>query len=392
MKIKNIKVYNYTAGWREWLFIKIETNKAINGWAECTDTFKNLNGFCGIIEDFKTLILEEDALNIERIIWKLKSKSKSSPGSLIQRAISAIENALWDIRAKNIQKPVYELFGKRKRQKMEIYWSHCGTTRVRTPKLLNKPAITSLKDVKNFCEEINKTDFKVIKTNLATFKNGPQIYMPGHIFTFENPELKLSTSTLNEIVNWIKELNTFLKKDIYIAVDLNFNFHTKDLIKIAKSLKNFRIKWLEIDCISPKTLIDLKKTTKIPIVTGETIMDLFYIKEFIDQNSADYFSIDLPWNGLTESIKISKYCKKKNYNITTHNYNGFLGTLMSANFAAIISNFFIGEIDFDEVEGIEKIFTDKPSINGRYLEIPSKPGWGCELIEKKINKFYSAKN
>ena len=258
MKIKNIKVYNYTACWREWSFIKIETNKVINGWAECTDTFKNLNGFCGIIEDFKTLILEEDALNIERIIWKLKSKSKSSPGSLIQRVISAIENALWDIKAKNIQKPVYELFGKKKRKEMEIYWSHCGTTRVRTPKLLNKPAITSLKDVKNFCKEINKTDFKVIKTNLAIFKNGPQIYMPGHVFTFENPELKLSTSTLNEIINWIKELNTFLKKDIYIAVDLNFNFHTKDLIKVANSLKNFRIKWLEIDCRSPKTLADIK--------------------------------------------------------------------------------------------------------------------------------------
>ena len=247
MKIKNIKVYNYTAGWREWSFIKIETDRKTNGWAECTDTFKNLNGFCGIIEDFKFLILEEDALNIERIIWKLKSKSKSSPGSLIQRAISAVENALWDIKAKDIQKPVYELFGKKQRQKMEIYWSHCGTTRVRTPKFLNKPAITSLKDVKSFCEEINKTEFKVIKTNLAIFRKKPQIYMPGHVFTFENPELKLSQSILNEIVCWIKELNTYLRNDIHIAVDLNFNFKTKDLIKIAKSLKNFRIKWLEIE-------------------------------------------------------------------------------------------------------------------------------------------------
>ena len=134
---------------------------------------------------------------------------------------------------------------------------------------------------------------------------------------------------LNEIINWIKELNTHLNKDIYIAVDLNFNFHTKDLIKIASSLKNFRIKWLEIDCRSPKMLVDLKKTTKIPIITGETIMEFIHMKEFIDQKCANYFSIDLPWNGLAESIKISKYCKQKNYKITTHNYNGFLGTLMS---------------------------------------------------------------
>lgn len=392
MKIKNINVYNYTAGWREWSFIKIETDKRFNGWAECTDTFKNLNGFCGIINDFKSLIIEEDALNIERIIWKLKLKSKSNPGSLIQRVISAIENALWDIRGKYFLKPVYELFGKRKRKEMEIYWSHCGTTRVRTPKLLNKPAINSLKDVKDFCYEINKTDFRVIKTNLAIFKNGPQIYMPGHVFSFENPKLKLSKSILNEIINWIKELNTFLRKDIFIAVDLNFNFHTKDLIKIAKSLKNFRIKWLEIDCRSPQKLIKLKKTTKIPIVTGETIMEFIYMKEFIDQNCADYYSIDLPWNGLTESLKISNYCMKKKFKITTHNYNGFLGTFMSANFAAMISNFFIGEIDFDEAEGVEKIFTEKPSINGRYIQVPLKPGWGCELLEDKINKFYSAKS
>ncbi len=64
---------------------------------------------------------------------------------------------------------------------------------------------------------------------------------------------------------------------------------------------------------------------------------------------------------------------------------------MSANLAAIVPNFFIGEMDFDEVDGVEKIFTDKPKINGRYLKIPSKPGWGCELIEERINKFYSAK-
>ncbi len=392
MIIQNIKVYNYTAGWREWSFIKIETNGKISGWAECTDTFKNLNGFCGIIEDFKTLILMEDALNIERIIWKLKSKSKSSPGSLIQRVISAVENALWDIKAKNVQKPVYELFGKKQREEIELYWSHCGTTRVRTPKLLKKPAINSLNDVKDFCQEINKSDFKVIKTNLAIFKNGPQIYMPGHVFTFENPELNLSENTLNEIVNWIKELNTHLKNDIYIAVDLNFNFNTKDLIRIANSFKNFRIKWLEIDCRSPKTLVELKKVSKIPIITGETIMEFFYMKDFIDQNSADYISIDLPWTGLSESLKISNYCQKKNYDVTTHNYNGFLGTLMSANLAAIIPNFFIGEIDFDEAEGVEEIFNNKPVINGRYLKVPSEPGWGCELNEKKINKFYSAKS
>ena len=242
MKIKNIELFKFTAGWREWSFIKISTDQNLIGWAECTDTFKNLNGFVGILKDFKDLIIEEDALNIDRVIWKLKTKSKSNPGSLIQRVISAIENALWDISGKHKNKPVHALFGNKLRDEIEIYWSHCGTTRVRTPDLLEKPAIKSLQDVKPFCEEINKTEFKVIKTNLALFSEGPKIYMPGHVVNFENPNLELKDTILKEIIAWINELNLHLNKDIYIAVDLNFNFKTKDLIRIAKSLEKFRIK------------------------------------------------------------------------------------------------------------------------------------------------------
>ena len=73
MKIKNIELFTYLAGWRQWSFIKISTEKNFIGWAECTDTFKNLNGFIGILKDFEGLILNEDALNIDRIVWKLKT-------------------------------------------------------------------------------------------------------------------------------------------------------------------------------------------------------------------------------------------------------------------------------------------------------------------------------
>ena len=391
MKIKNIELFTYTAGWREWSFLKIGTDQNLVGWAECTDTFKNLNGFIGILKDFEDLILEEDPLNIERIIWKLQTKSRSNLGSLIQRVISAVENTLWDIKGKNCNKPVHALFGNKVRDKIEIYWSHCGTTRVRTPEFIDKPPVKNLKDVKLFCEEINLTDFKVIKTNLAIFNNGPEIYMPGHQVKFENPKLELQDSVFIEICNWINELNSRLNKDIYIAVDLNFNFNEKDLIKIAKSLEKFRIKWLEIDSISTEPLIALKKETNIPIVTGETMMDLHSLKEFVDKECINYISIDLLWNGLIESKKIAEYCKLKNYKITTHNYNGYLGTLMSANFAAITPNFFIGEIDIDEVEGVDEIFTSKPEINGRFIEISNSPGWGCNLKETKLKKVFSAK-
>jgi galactonate dehydratase len=392
MKINNIKFCTIPAGWREWSFIKIETNSKIFGWAECTDTFQNKNGFCGILKDFESLIINEDPLNIKRILWKLNTKSKSNPGSLVQRVISAIENALWDIAGKNAKIPVYKLFGKKIRNNVEIYWSHCGTTRVRTPQFLNKPAIKNLKDVKNLCNEINKSKFTVIKTNLAIFKNGPAIYMPGHKIDFENPSLKLNKSIFNEFTMWIEEINKNLNKKIFIAVDLNFNFNTDDLIKISRRFEKYRIKWLEIDTYDPDFLLKVKKKTTIPIVTGECLMKLNEYKNFIDKKSANYFSIDVVWNGFSESVKIAEYAQKKEKKITTHNYNGVLGSFMSFHLATITPNFFLGEIDMDEVPNIDKIFSDTLKIDGNYAKITQNPGWGCDLNEEELKIFYSVKN
>ena len=65
---------------------------------------------------------------------------------------------------------------------------------------------------------------------------------------------------------------------------------------------------------------------------------------------------------------------------------------MSANLAASVSNFFIGEIDIDEIKNLNKVFSNSPDINRRFLKRQDSPGWGCKLNEKHIKKVFSAKN
>ena len=121
-------------------------------------------------------------------------------------------------------------------------------------------------------------------------------------------------------------------------------------------------------------------------------MELSSLKKFINKKFVDCISVDLIWNGLTESKKISDFCKEKSLDITTHNYNGYLGTFMSANFAASVPNFYIGEMDIDEVDNLDEVFSHSPNLLGRFMEIPNRPGWGCDLNEKKLKKFFSAKS
>lgn len=387
MKIKDIKLFTIKAGWKPWSFLKIETNSNLVGWSETTDTFGNENGFKGILKDYKNILIGEDPIQINKLIWKLETTTKSNSGSLVQRVIAGIENALWDINGKFCNRPVYELFGGKVRDKIELYWSHCGTTRVRNSKEAKKPKINNLADIKKFGKEVKKSGFKTIKTNIALFDKDSSIYMPGHKYQLNNPSLKMSSEVLSGIEFWISSLQKNIGKNISIALDLNFNFKLVDLKKICKRLEKYNLKWIEIDNIDSKVLTHLRKETSIPLVSCETLDKVISYKPYLENKSLDYASIDTIWIGFGASKKISDLCNLYDTNITTHNYNGYLGTLINGHLGSIIENFFIGELDFDEPPGIKSIFSDNLNIHDGFLKLNNKPGWGCDIIEKNLKNY-----
>ncbi len=389
MKIKEIKIFNIQAGWKPWSFLKIETNTKFIGWSETTDTFGNQNGYAGILKDYKNVLIGEDPREINKLIWKLETKTKSNPGSLVQRVIAGIENALWDLNGRYYNIPVYQMFGGKLRDKIKVYWSHCGTTRIRNAKEARKPEIKNLKDLNKFGKEVIKSGVKVLKTNIGILdKNKNFIYMPGHKYEFKNPSLAMSDKIYEGIDFWIRNLQKSVNNKVSIALDLNFNFKPVDLKKICKRLSKYNLKWLEIDVNNENSLLVVKNSTSIPIVSCETLSNESSYKTFFDKSAVDYASIDTAWIGFGVSKKVADLANLYNINITTHNYNGYLGTFINAHLATIVQNFFIGEIDFDEPPGIEKIFSHKPIIKNGYLTVEDRPGWGCEIIEKNLSKFY----
>ena len=387
MKIKDIKLFTIHAGWKPWSFLKIETNSQYVGWSETTDTFGNENGFRGILKDYKNLLIGENPREINKLIWKLETTTKSNSGSLVRRVIAGIENALWDISGKYCNLPVYEMFGGKIRDNIELYWSHCGTTRIRNAKEAKKPEIKNMKDIESFGKEVIKSGFKVLKTNIALFDKKNFIYMPGHKHEFRNPSLKMSNKVLDGMEHWVSSLQKSVDKNVSIALDLNFNFKLVDLKKICQRLNKYNLKWIEVDTNDSKILSKLKESSNIPIVSCETFDSVNEYKPFLENKSIDYASIDTAWIGFGVSKKIADIANLYGTNITTHNYNGYLGTIINAHLASIVENFFIGEFDYDEPPGVNKIFSNKPQIKNGYLKIENRPGWGCDIIEKNLKKF-----
>jgi len=98
----------------------------------------------------------------------------------------------------------------------------------------------------------------------------------------------------------------------------------------------------------------------------------------------DVAIVDVPWNGIMESMKIAAMADTYEVNVAPHNFNGHLGSLMSAHFCASIPNFRIMEIDIDDVPWKGELVTPAPAVVDGELVLPAGPGWGAEVNEAVV--------
>ncbi len=387
MKIKEIEVFHANAGWRPWTFIKITTDQDLVGWSECSESHGSPKGIEGVISDLKILLIGKNPLEINKLLNLLYSRTRQSKGSIIQKSIAGIENALWDIKGKSLNVSVSELLGGSLREKVELYWSHCGTSRVRASELIKKPKIQTFEDLEIFSEEIKDSGFKTIKTNIAILNELPHIYMPGFAKSEGWPDLNYSEDLIDDIVLWISNFRKLLGENINIALDLNFNFRNDGFKRICKEIEDYKLAWIEIDSYDPRSLKEIKTSTNIPITSCENLYGLKDYLPFFESKSMDIASIDVIWNGLKESIMIANMAEINGMNVTCHNFNGHLSTFISMHFCSIINNLKIAEIDVDDVPWRDELFTSKPIINNGKFEFNAKSGWGCNLNESALKKY-----
>ncbi len=386
MKITDIQVFHADAGWRPWTFIKISTDEGFVGWSECTDSHGSPRGIEGVVKDLSPLLVGQDPRKIEKLYWDMYSRTRQSVGSIIAKAIGGIENALLDVKAKALGVPVYELFGGTVRDKLPLYWSHCGTSRVRAYDLVKKPQIRTRDDVMKFGEEVRASGFRAIKTNIGVLEEAPYVHMPGFFKSTGGPELNADFKILKNIENWFGVLREAVGDDIDIVIDLNYNFKTEGYIKIGRTLEHYKPLWLEIDTYDPDALKDIRNAVNVPICSGENLYGARQYRPFFERHAMDIASIDIIWNGFIQSKKISDMAEVYEMNISPHNYNGHLSTFISAQFCATIPNLRIMEIDVDDVPWRDELFTNVPEVENGFLKVPKGPGWGTDVDEEAIKK------
>lgn len=383
MKITNIETFIVDAGWRPWIFVRVDTDEGISGWGECSDG-RSPYGVTGTVRDLTPLLIGKDPRAYEMRFWDMLRGTRQSPGGIAAKAIAGVELALIDIKARALGISVVELFGGPTREQVRVYWSHCGTSRARNSDLLNTPPLRTMDDIAALGREVVERGYTALKTNIVVPGDPASVYFGGFGGEPGTTDGVVSRQILRHIETLIGTFRDAVGPDVDINLDLNFNFKPESCMRIAQVLEQFDLLWLEIDMYEPDAIRQIKDATSTKICTGE---NLFYMREFIpyfQARSADVFMIDVPWNGFAQSKKVGDLAEAYQLNVAPHNYYSHLSTCISASLCAVLPNVRIMEIDVDDVPWREDMVTNVPHIENGYLTIPSGPGWGVEMVEEVL--------
>jgi L-alanine-DL-glutamate epimerase-like enolase superfamily enzyme len=386
MKITGVESLHADAGFRNFDFLKISTDAGIVGWSEYNESFGG-PGVSAVIDRLAPMLLGKDPRPWEALVTLMYAVRRQASGGVIQQAIGAVENALLDIKARALGIPVYELLGGPVRERIRLYWSHCGTYRLAWSGEMQIPALSTLQDVVNLGKEVAAKGYTALKTNVFILGDKAYLHSPGFARNLGSPgfpELNADRHVLRALRDQLAAFREGAGPDMDILVDLNFNFKTEGFLKVARAMEPFDIFWVEIDTREPRALGHVRRGTTIPVATGECLFGRRDYKPYLEQQSADVLIIDAPWNGVAESVKIAAMADAYEVNVAPHNFYGHLATMMSAHFCAVVPNIRIMEIDPDRVPWYDDLVTRPPEIDNGQLLLPTGPGWGTEVNEEAV--------
>jgi galactonate dehydratase len=385
MRIARIEDLHCDAGWRHFSFLKITTDGGVVGWSEYQERF-GAAGLTGTIHGLGALLIGQDPRPVEKITAFLHGVIRQVEGGIAQQAIATIENALVDLKAKALGIPVYELLGGPVRERIPLYWSHAGYARVQWPDRIKEWAgvepIRSRADIVRHGREIADAGFKALKTNPMRFDaERPYIHMPGFNSSPGHPELNVGRDIVEAIADQLAAFREGAGPRTDLLLDLNFNYKTEGYIRLAQALEPFDLMWLEIDTYDPAALATIRRSTRTRIASCESLFHRRQFRPFLEQQAVDVAIIDVAWNGILESMKIAALADTYEVNVAPHNFNGHLGSLMSAHLCAAVPNFRIMEIDIEDVAWKDEVVTQRPRIEAGELLIPTGIGWGADVDE-----------
>lgn len=359
MKISAVNAYYVRPRWG---FVEIVTEDGCSGWGEAV-LEGHAHTVLACVEEMKDYLIGAEAGNIEDIWNVLYRAGFYRGGGVLMSAIAGIDQALWDIKGKYYNAPVYELLGGRCHEKMKVY-SWIGGDR---------PT-----DVGNAAKEKQEAGFRAIKMNAT-----------------EELQMVDSYEKIDQVLERVAAIREKCGKYFGIAIDFHGRVH-KPMAKIlAKKLEEFDPMFIEepVLCEHMENFKEIAAACNIPIATGERLYSRYDFKRLLQSGGVDIIQPDLSHaGGITEVKKIAAMAEAYDVALAPHCPLGPIALSACLNVDAVSYNAVIQEqsigIHYNVGKSVLDYVKNKKDFEftDGYVKLPQIPGLGVEVDKKLVLK------
>ncbi len=361
-EVKTFLVHPGTA--KNWLFVKVETDEGIYGWGEAYTQSDRDRAIETHIQELGRYLVGRSPHAIRHFTYSAYTDFASKRGAMdLYSAISAIEQALWDIVGKAAGQPVYNLLGGACRGGIRVYANGWG----------------SWYDKGKDLEQLAERAAAVVDMGFDALKFDP---FPGPWRTLIDRKAEQAA------VDRVEAVRQAVGPDVDILIEVHRRLAPMHAVRVARMMEPLEPFWYE-EPVSARDLgglVEAKRGIHLPVVTGEELYTKAEFRDVFENRAADIINPDVcNCGGILELKEIAAMAEAYHIAVSPHNYNsttvGLAATLQAS---AVMPNFLITEYFVNFTQLGDEIAREPIRVENGTIPLPECPGLGIDLDEEAL--------
>lgn len=349
MRISDVSCFPTWGGSRNYLFVVVDTSEGIYGVGEAGLTGRE-RAVMGAIEHMRPLLVGENPFRTQHL-WQLLSRGGFFPHDrVLGSALAAIDIALWDIKAKVLGVPLYDLLGGRVRERVPCY-CHLGGG-----------------------------DQPDVETLLASAER--RLHEGWRYLRFALPaegSVLEPTRAIRQAVAQFRALRDAFGEGPELCLDVHTRLDLAPAVRLCEELAPFRPCFVEdpLRAENPSCYRQLRMRTKVPLAAGEQFASKWEFAPLIEEDLIDYARVDLCIaGGITEALKIVGWCEAHHIALAVHNPLGPVSTAACLHLNLATPVAVLQEQPRNPAELLPEVVQGLPILEEGFLVSNDEPGLG----------------
>ena len=361
MKITDVKAIPVSAGRRNLLVLKIESDEGYYGWGEAGVVGREL-AVQGAVQHFREFLIGKDPRRIGALWQEMYRSQYFEGGRILTGAISAIDIALHDLVARSLGVPVYQLLGGAQRE-----YVPCFTT---SHAPMGPEAV---QEARRLIDE----GWNVIR------------FVWGQPDTDGDERLFEPWESIPLTAEWITKIREAVGPGPVLGIEYHHRLSVAEAAAFCQKLPPGTLNFLEepIRDETPGAYQVLRQMTDIPFAIGEEFSSKWVFLPYVEQGITNFARIDIcNVGGFTEAMKVAGWCEAHYIDLMPHNPLGPISTAANLHLAAAVPNYAWLEERTRDLQFDDEMFPVQPRLEGVRYPVPTGPGLGVEFNEEMGGK------